>query len=88
MPNKTKERLIKLLLDPILLPLHKPKDRMKSIAEAYANHILADDFIQVTRCKKCRFYKAGHNNGLGWCEYFNTGATDNHYCGHGERRDD
>lgn len=46
------------------------------------------DAVPVVRCKKCRHYNpSGCANGFGWCEYYNTGATDEHFCSHGERKE-
>lgn len=45
------------------------------------------DRVEVVRCAECRHYNPGGcANGFGWCEYYNSGATDYHYCSHGERR--
>ena len=45
------------------------------------------DVVKVVRCAECRHYNPGGcANGFGWCEYYNSGATDDHYCSHGERR--
>ena len=46
------------------------------------------DVVEVVRCEKCRHYNpSGCANGFGWCEYYNNGAIDEHYCSHGERKD-
>lgn len=59
------------------------------------NFIIKGDFmehqpiksvVEVVRCSECYHYNPSCcGNGLGWCEYYNTGATDEHYCSHGER---
>ena len=64
------------------------------IAAGTAIHIKDDvvlkaptaDVIEVTRCAECRHYNPScMPNGFGWCEYYNTGAIDEHYCSHGEK---
>lgn len=46
-----------------------------------------ENVVEVVRCAECRHYNPGGcANGFGWCEYYNSGATDDHYCSHGERR--
>ena len=41
---------------------------------------------EIVRCKKCAYYNPARGpSGFGWCEYYNSGATDDHYCSHGER---
>ena len=45
------------------------------------------DVVEVVRCAECRHYNPScMPNGFGWCEYYNSGATDDHYCSHGERK--
>ena len=49
--------------------------------------IPAADVVPVVRCVKCRHYNtSGCADGFGWCEHFNRGEMDEHYCSYGERR--
>lgn len=58
---------------------------MQCVERSLAN-VPAADVVEVIRCKKCRHYNTSCcGNGLGWCEYYNTGATDEHFCSHGEK---
>lgn len=65
------------------------------IAAGTVIHIINDvvcatstaDVAEIVRCANCRHYNTSCcNSGLGWCEFYNTGATDEHFCSHGERR--
>lgn len=45
------------------------------------------DIVEVVRCKNCKNYDAtGCADGFGWCEAWDGGRCDNHYCNFGERR--
>jgi hypothetical protein len=45
------------------------------------------DVVPVVRCKDCKNYNTfGCADGFGWCENFNNGVTDEHYCSYGERK--
>lgn len=47
------------------------------------------DVVPVVRCKKCKSYNTfGCADGFGWCENFNNGVTNEHYCSYGERKVD
>lgn len=57
-------------------------DALKVIKQAPTANV-----VEVTRCAECRHYNPScMPNGFGWCEYYNSGATDEHYCSHGERK--
>lgn len=44
------------------------------------------DVVPVVRCRDCESYNTfGCADGFGWCENFNNGVTDEHYCSYGER---
>lgn len=56
---------------------------LKSIIDAMPTA----DVVPVVRCKRCKNYNTfGCADGFGWCENFNNGVTDEHYCSYGERK--
>lgn len=58
------------------------EDILKLVAE-----LPTADVVPVVRCKDCKNYNTfGCADGFGWCENFNNGVTDEHYCSYGERR--
>lgn len=48
MTNNMRDRLVKLLLDPIVLPIHRPSDFKKTVAIAYANHLIENGVVLDT----------------------------------------
>lgn len=53
---KYREKLIELFLMPMILPSAPDyKTFLKVVAEAYADRVLANDFVEVVRCKDCKF---------------------------------
>ena len=72
-----------------IFPVHVDMKHPEKSIDELINHILTiptADVVEVVRCEKCRHYNPScMPNGFGWCEYYNTGAIDEHYCSHGER---
>ena len=51
--------------------------------------LMPDDMVAVVRCKDCLYYNTyGCSPGCGWCEHFDRGEFDNHYCYGADRKDD
>ena len=39
------------------------------------------DAVEVVRCKDCEWYNTNNcGDGFGWCEHFNAGMMNGHYC--------
>ena len=50
---------------------------------------LAKVDIPVVYCKNCESYNTkGCHPGFGWCEAWDNGRMDNHYCNFGKRKQD
>ena len=48
----------------------------------------AVDSVEVVRCKDCVHYNTNCcAECFGWCEYFNMGMWDEHYCSCGKRKE-
>lgn len=61
----------------------------KWLAEEFEIVEPAADVVEVVRCKDCKHYNTSCcTDGFGWCENFNNGAEDKHFCSYGERRSD
>ena len=74
------------------LPVHNPKDFLKVTAESYADRILANNFVEVVRCKDCKHLTVHNSPTLyAYCEKtkfrFEPFKTDTriHFCSYGER---
>lgn len=47
----------------------------------------AADVVAVVRCKDCQYYDtACCVEGLGWCDFIDSGTADENFCSYGERR--
>ena len=53
------------------------------------HYIPTADVVPVVRCARCKHYNTFNcADGFGWCEHFNRGEMDEHYCSYGERKDE
>lgn len=74
-----REKLIDLLDKVHRKPLGKEyRERLGTIAD----HLIANDVVQVVRCKDCKHYMTIHCTCDGCC------ISDDWYCADGERRTD
>lgn len=71
----------------------------KEIADAYlpdiffkmaVNRVLdATPGFELVYCKECKRYNtSGCADGFGWCEAWDAGRCDDHYCNFGKRKQD
>lgn len=45
-------------------------------------------FVEIVRCKNCKYYNEdGCSPGCGWCEFFEKGEFNSHFCYGGERKE-
>ena len=71
--------------------LLKHKTRMWDAVE-FHECVLVDDILNaptvaITYCKDCENYNTkGCASGFGWCEAWDNGRMDNHYCNFGKRK--
>lgn len=62
--------------------------RILEVDDSIPNAATVCDMQEVVRCKDCKHYNTSScADGFGWCEYFNNGAIDKHFCSYGERKD-
>ena len=55
----------------------------------YVKRAPAVDAVEVVRCKDCEYYNVSCcSPGCGWCEHFERGEFDSHYCYGADRRAD
>lgn len=64
------------------MPIHEgdPLARLNEVLKRLRN-APAVDAVEVVRCKNCLYYNTfGCSPGFGWCEHFDRGEFDEHYC--------
>lgn len=56
-----------------------------------ADYLIANDVVQVVRCKDCKIWEYHEINGrkiLGKCQHFGRVVKADDFCSYGERKDD
>ena len=57
-------------------------------AEELADYLISAGLVLLIRCKDCKNYNTrGCANGFGWCEAWDNGRCDDHFCNFGKVRD-
>ena len=71
-----------------LIELLSEVQYLGGLEEKIADRLIANDVIQVVRCKDCRFTEGRSKYGWLWCGKWNDARDDYSYCYRGERRTD
>ena len=71
-----------------LIELLSEVQYLGGLEEKIADRLIANDVIQVVRCKDCRFTEGRSKYGWLWCGKWNDARDDYGYCYRGERRTD
>ena len=78
-----RERLIKLLEEAKIKALGTIGSLNKGWGAWYADYLLKNDVIPVTKCKRCKWWTPHPYSLQGRCELYKTYPTGEWYCANG-----